>query len=228
MRKSLWIASAVAMLVASVPACANKKFVRAAVGEVNSKVDSLNKTVEDTQDRTKKNEVRIGQVDQKAEAAADSATSAAAAANAAAAAARDAGTKVTAVDSRVAAVEKAAKRLLLEVTLNEDQGNFKSGKAELPDAAKARIDQVINQLKADPKSVYIEIEGHTDNTGDAESNHKLGLERAESVRRYIYEQHQVPLNRISVISYGEDKPVAPNKTAEGRAQNRRVVLRMLS
>jgi outer membrane protein OmpA-like peptidoglycan-associated protein len=48
------------------------------------------------------------------------------------------------------------------------------------------------------------------------------------VKRYLYEQHQVPLHKINVISYGEDKPVAPNNNREGRAQNRRVVVRILS
>ena len=59
-------------------------------------------------------------------------------------------------------------------------------------------------------------------------NKRLGLERAENVKRYLYEQHQVPLHKINVISYGEEKPIAPNKTRDGRAQNRRVVIRVLA
>ena len=53
-------------------------------------------------------------------------------------------------------------------------------------------------------------------------------ERAENVKRYLYEHHQVPLHKINVISYGEEKPVAPNKTKAGRAQNRRVVIKVLT
>ena len=87
---------------------------------------------------------------------------------------------------------------------------------------------MIDQLKADPKAIYIEIEGHTDNVGSHQVNERIGLERAEAVKRYIFEQHQVPLHKMNVISYGEDKPVAPNKTKDGRAQNRRVVIRVLS
>ncbi len=168
MRHSLCIVPVLALAITVVPGCASKKFVRTSVGEVNSKVDSVKTTVEETQQRTTKNEERIGQVDQKAEAAATSAAAAGNAANAAAAAAKDANAKAAAVDSRVAAVEQASRRLLLEVTLSEDQGNFQSSKAELPDSTKSRIDQVINQLKTDPKGVYIEIEGHTDNVGPAE------------------------------------------------------------
>jgi outer membrane protein OmpA-like peptidoglycan-associated protein len=87
---------------------------------------------------------------------------------------------------------------------------------------------MIEQLKANPQNVFIEIEGHTDNIGDTAINERLGLDRAEAVKRYLYEQHQVPLHKINVISYGEAKPVAPNNTRAGRAQNRRVVVRVLS
>ena len=74
----------------------------------------------------------------------------------------------------------------------------------------------------------IEIEGHTDNVGGKEYNEQLGLERAEAVKRYLYEQHQVPLHKMNVISYGEDKPAAENRTRDGRAQNRRVVIKVLA
>jgi peptidoglycan-associated lipoprotein len=221
MRKSLFAASILALSVAVAPACATKKFVRTQVGEVNTKVDTLSGSLEETQERTRKNEERIGTVDQKAEAAGKSAADARTAADAAAAAAKEVG-------SRVEAVDKYNRRLVYEVTLSEDQGNFKFGRTDLPDTAKARIDEVINQLKADPKGVFIEIEGHTDNVGPKEVNDRIGMERAEAVKRYIYESHQVPLHKINVISYGEDKPVAPNKTRDGRAQNRRVVIRVLS
>ncbi len=122
----------------------------------------------------------------------------------------------------------ASRKLLFEVTLNEAQGNFKSGKVDLPDEAKARLDAVVGQLKADTRNVFIEIEGHTDNVGGPELNQRLGLERAEAVKRYLYEQHQVPLHKMNVISYGEDKPVSPNNNRTGRAENRRVVVKVLS
>ena len=127
----------------------------------------------------------------------------------------------------VTAVETRGRRLIYEVTLSEDQGNFVFGGAALPDAAKARLDQMVNQLKTDPKGIFIEIEGHTDNVGTTVYNEHLGLERADVVKRYLYEQHQVPLHKINVISYGEDKPVAPNTTRAGRGLNRRIVVRVL-
>ena len=228
MRKSLIAASMLAVTVAVAPACATKKFVRTEVGGVNSKVDTLTGTVEETQERTRQNAERIGAVDQKAEAAAKSATDARSAADAAAAAARAADAKVATVGGRVEEVAAANRRLVYEVTLSEDQGNFKFGKTDLPDEAKARLDAIVTQLKADPKGIYIEIEGHTDNVGSTTLNERLGMERAETVKRYLYEQHQVPLHKINVISYGEEKPVAPNNNRQGRAQNRRVVVRILS
>ena len=227
MRKSL-LADLLALTVAVAPACATKKFVRGEVGNVNTKVDTLTGTVEETQERTRRNEERIGAVDEKAEAAGKSATSARAAADAAAASAKEVDGKVVTVNNRVTAVEAASRRLIYEVTLSEDQGNFAFNKALLPDEAKARLDKMVSDLKADPKGIYIEIEGHTDNRGTPEINEKIGMERAEAVKRYLYEQHQVPLHKINVISYGEEKPVAPNNTKDGRAQNRRVVVKVLS
>jgi len=111
--------------------------------------------------------------------------------------------------------------------LSEDQGNFKFGKKDLPDEAKAKLDEMMQQLKADPKGAFFEIAGYTDSVGDKAYNEKLGLERAETVKRYLYEQHQIPLHKMNVISYGEENPVAENKTKAGRAQNRRVVIRVL-
>jgi len=223
-QKMLMAIPIVAIAVGSTTACATKKFVRTSVGEVNGKVDSLGRSVEETQERTRQNEGKITDVDQRAQAAAAAAKTAADTANSAAMAAD---TKAAAAGDRAEAVDKASKRLVFEVVLSEDQGNFKFGKKDLPDEAKAKLDEVVNQLKADPKGAFFEIEGYTDNIGSAEMNEKLGLERAEAVKRYLYTQHQIPLHKMNVISYGEENPVAPNKTKAGRAQNRRVVIKIL-
>ena len=228
MANKLYAVSVLALAVAVAPACASKKFVRTEVGNVNSKVDTLSGSLEETQERTRKNEERIGAVDTKAEAGGRSAQEARGAADAAAQSARQVNTRVDQVQTELNTAVASSRKLVYEVTLSEDQGQFKSGKFELPDTAKARLDEVIGQLKSDTKNVFIEIEGHTDNVGDKAFNETLGLERAETVKRYLYEQYQIPLHRISVISYGMDKPVADNKTKDGRAQNRRVVIRVLN
>jgi peptidoglycan-associated lipoprotein len=227
MRKMFLAVPIVVFAIGGSTACATKKFVRTSVGEVNDKVDSLGKSLEETQERTRQNEAKIADVDKNTQAAQQAARAAddkAVAANSAAsAAANTANTAVTKADE----VDKASKKLVFEVVLNEDQGNFKFGKTALPDEAKARLDEMINQIKADPKGAYFEIEGHTDDVGDKTVNERLGMERAEAVKLYLYEQHQIPLHKMNVISYGEDKPVAPNKTKAGRAQNRRVVIKVL-
>jgi outer membrane protein OmpA-like peptidoglycan-associated protein len=225
MKKLVFAVPVLALAVSGTTACATKKFVRTNVGEVNEKVDTLARSVEENQERTMANETRIGEVDQRTAAADQKAAQAGQRADAAYTAAE---AVKTSSEARADAIEKAARRLVYEVVLSEDKGNFKFGKAVMPDEAKAEIDTLVQQLKAEPKGAYIEIEGHTDAAGSKEGNYKLGLDRAENVKRYLYEQHQVPLHRINVISYGEEKPIAPNKTKDGRAQNRRVVIKVLA
>ena len=229
MRKSLIAATLLALSVAIAPACATKKYVRTEVGNVNSKVDTLSGTVEQTQSRIQQDEGKIGDVDKKAEAAGTAAQGAQNTANAANAAARAASTHADDLNTKLTADVQAGRKLMYEVTLNDAEGNFKFGSKDLPDDAKAKIDQLVGQLKGQQgKDIYIEVEGHTDNVGSKEGNYQLGMQRANAVRDYLYSQHQIPLHKINVYSYGEDKPVAPNNTKEGRAQNRRVVIRVLS
>jgi outer membrane protein OmpA-like peptidoglycan-associated protein len=216
------------VVMVGLPACATKGFVRNRVGEVNGKVDNLTTSVEQTQERTRKNETAISDVDQKAQAANAAAGQAQNAANAAGTDARAANTRAGEAASKADDIDKASKRLVYTVVLSEDEGQFKFGKTDLPDEAKAKLDDLVNKLKADPNGAYFEIEGHTDSIGGKEINEKVGLERAEAVKRYLYEHHQIPLHKMNVVSYGMEKPVASNKTKDGRAQNRRVVIRVLA
>jgi outer membrane protein OmpA-like peptidoglycan-associated protein len=227
MSKVLSTITLVGLVAVGLPACATKKFVRQGVGEVNKKVDALGQSVEETQERTKRNEGAIADVDKKAQSAQGAADQARQAANAAGNDAKVAANRANEVGVRTDALDKASKRLVYEVVISEDQGQFKFGKVDLPDQAKARLDEMVTKLKADPNGAWFEIEGHTDAIGGKDINEKIGLERAEAVKRYLFEQHQIPLHKMNVISYGMDKPVASNKTKEGRAQNRRVVIRVL-
>jgi len=225
MRNSLMTVGVIVTALSVAPACATKKFVRTSVGEVNDKVTSQGKTLEETQERVRVVEGRVTETDAKATAEGESASKA----NAAAA---DAANKATEVgrtaETRAAGIEAETRKLIFETVLSEDRGQFKLGKFELPEDATAALDNMVNQLKTDKKALWVEIEGHTDATGDKMMNEKLGLARAEAVKRYLYEHHQIPLHKINVISYGEEKPVAPNNTKDGRAQNRRVVIKVLA
>jgi len=203
------------------PACATKGYVNKSVANVNGKVESLSRSVEETQERTKANEAKINTVDLKAgtaQTAADNARQAAA----------DADARAGMADAKAVALDAASRKLVYSVVLSADEGNFALGKWALPDTAKTRIDELVARVKAEPQVVYFEIEGHTDSTGPKTFNDRLGLERADAVKRYLHDQHQVPLHKINVISYGAEKPVAPNKTKTERAQNRRVVINVLS
>ena len=225
MRNSLFMVGVFAVSLGVAPACATKKFVRTSVGEVNDKVGTMGKSLEETQERVRTAEGRIGEVDSKAGAAADSASKA----NAAAADAANRAVEVgKTAETRSAGIEAETRKLIFTTVLSEDRGQFKLGNAELPEDAALALDNMVNTLKTDKKAVWVEIEGHTDNVGDAKYNESLGLMRAEAVKRYLYEKHQVPLHKINVISYGEQKPVAPNNTRDGRSQNRRVVIKVLA
>jgi len=221
MKKVVLAVPLLALALGGTTACATKKFVRGEVGQVNDKVDTLSRSLEETQERTRANETKITEVGQAAAAADQKA-------QAAGQQAQQANTAAAAVNTRADAIEKASKRIVYEVVLNEEKGNFKFGQAAVPENVGPELDQLVSQLKANPNGAYIEIEGHTDNTGPKDINYKLGLDRAENVKRYLYETHQVPLHKINVISYGEEKPVGENKTRDGRAQNRRVVIKVIA
>lgn len=227
MRKSLVGILMFACAVSGASACATKGFVRTEVSKVNSKTDTLGQSLEQTQERLRQTEGRVGEVDSKATAAQQSADKANQAAAAADQRAGAAGESARMAGEKADAVDKSTKRLMYTVVLNQDEGGFAFNKADLPDEAKAKIDEMVKQIIADPKGAYFEIEGHTDNVGPKDVNARIGEERAEAVKRYLYTQYQIPLHRMNVISYGQEKPVGDNKTKEGRAQNRRVVIKVL-
>lgn len=186
--------------------CATKKYVAAEVGEVNTRVDGVQSQVEDAQTKIKAHEGRISKNEQDTAAASKTAQEA--------------------LDRAVAAGRLAEGKLLYETVLSDDKVKFGFDKAELSAEAKAALDAFAAQLKTENKNVYIEVQGHTDNVGGELYNEKLGKQRAEAVEEYLAKQG-IPLFRIESISYGESEPVADNKTREGRAQNRRVVLVVL-
>ncbi len=124
--------------------------------------------------------------------------------------------------------DRAARgRLLWSVTLSDDQVKFSFNHADLSDAAQGMLDDLCQKVKSYGKAVYVEIEGHTDNTGTDEYNYTLGLRRASAVRDYMHQGGGIPLHAINTISLGETSPVADNSTSEGRSQNRRVVVQVL-
>ena len=100
--------------------------------------------------------------------------------------------------------------------------NFDTGKSTIKPESKPIIAQIVQMLKANPK-LNIGVEGHTDNVGNPKSNKTLSDERAKSVVAAIVAQG-IDAKRLSAAGYGQDKPIADNKTEDGRAKNRRVEL----
>jgi peptidoglycan-associated lipoprotein len=118
-------------------------------------------------------------------------------------------------------------KVVFQETFKEDRIKFKVNKYELNKDAQTALDEFAAKVKALNEQYYIEIQGHTDDTGGRKLNDELGERRADEVRRYLSRTAQLPLNRMSTISYGDTLPAASNKTKKGRAENRRVVIVVL-
>ena len=130
--------------------------------------------------------------------------------------------------ARANAAHKLAEgKFLYEVVLSDDSMKFPTDEDALSPEAEARLAELTQRLKDENRNVYLEIQGLTDATGDEDNNQQLGEARAEAVRRFL-SRDGIALNRMATISYGEEAPVAPNDTPEGRAQNRRVAIVVLS
>lgn len=188
-------------------ACATKKAVKKEVARIDQQVASLSTAVEADESRIKEQDSKLGQHDQQI-----------------ATLSRE---SQEALQRAMSAEKLAQGKLLYEVTLTDDSVKFDFDKASLKPNGKEVLDNLVNSLKASNQSVYIEIQGHTDSVGPKDYNEKLGLERAEAVRRYLSEEG-IPLHRMNVISYGEERPVVKNNTKENRKENRRVVIQVLA
>ena len=102
---------------------------------------------------------------------------------------------------------------------------FDFARSDLTDDARHKLRDVVAQMTTGA-AISFAVEGHADAIGSERYNQQLGLERAEAVKRELAEQLHVAPDRIEIMSYGETQPAAPNSTEEGRAQNRRVVIKV--
>jgi outer membrane protein OmpA-like peptidoglycan-associated protein len=132
------------------------------------------------------------------------------------------------------AVKKAAEKPVVKNVLKEldEKGfidiygiNFDIGKAIVKPESYPIIEQITNYLKENP-TTRILIEGHTDNTGSDALNQSLSEKRAQSIKAEIVKRG-IDAGRMETIGYGASKPVADNKTAAGKTQNRRVTIKKL-
>ena len=202
---------AVSIIAIGTTGCATKKYVRNETTAVQTRVEehmtAMETQIEDAQNRLANHDQALTEQGIEIEKAS--------------------GTALDALERAKAAGKLAEGKLLYEVVLNSDKVTFPFEKADLTDDSKVALDSVAQQLKAENKNVYVEIQGHTDSSGAEATHLALGERRAEAVRRYLNMEHGIPLHRMSVISYGESSPVVDNDSRENRAQNRRVSLVVL-
>jgi outer membrane protein OmpA-like peptidoglycan-associated protein len=215
--------------------CATRKYVRQEAGNVESKLDTK---INETNTKVTETGERIDAVDRRAQQgiqAADSkatqaqqtasaadqkATNAQRTADGANQAVQQANNRITTVEREIAGMDQyTAAGPASTVT-------FKNGSSVLSAEAKKTLDDVANQVSNMKGGYMLEVQGYTDSRGSESFNNGLSDRRAEAVKRYLVTKN-VQLMRISIVGEGKSNPVADNKTAKGRAENRRVEIRIL-
>lgn len=113
------------------------------------------------------------------------------------------------------------------LTLTEGMVLYSYEQPDLTARGKAALDELIARARPQLPYIFIEIIGYSDDYSLNSQNRRIALDRAESVRRYLFEVGGIPLHRMSTISYGDLKPIASNDSIEGRSRNRRVMIQVL-
>jgi outer membrane protein OmpA-like peptidoglycan-associated protein len=218
--KAMTVASiAVAVLIGN--ACATKKYVRNRVNERATPLESRTGELEETSRRSTQDIGRLGRDVEDVRQRTDRAQGQA---DRAASSAEQANTRVTGVEQSVSDLRSNLDKYTVQKTVTVQ---FQAGKSELSPEATASLDELASQIK-DRNGFLLEIEGFASSEGKADLNERLSQARSEVVKRYMAEHHNVPLFRMSLIGMGTSRPVAPNETREGREQNRRVQVRLLT
>lgn len=183
--------------------------------------------VDPVENRVGTAENRISQVEQNAERLSGQIDELAAVSNAARGGAKAAQATADAAVAGVNATNERISALDDYVVQDTSAINFRTNSAVLSADAKEQLDGVATRA-LNAKGYVIEISGYTDSTGSIQKNRVLSQRRADAVVRYLAENHRIPLRRIvTPFGYGETQSVAENNTREGRAQNRRVEVKIL-
>ena len=204
--------------------CSTKNYVRSQTAPLVQKTNELddataanNRSIQGTNERA---QAGIKQAQQSADTATQNATAANQAATQAQGTAKEAVNRADSLASVVSNLDNYKQIGNISV-------NFAFDKSDLSKEEKAQLDTLGAQL-ASAKSYILEVTGGTDSVGNAEYNYQLSQRRAESVVQYLAAKFNVPAHKFYLIGIGKDEEVATNKTAAGRAQNRRVQVQVLS
>jgi outer membrane protein OmpA-like peptidoglycan-associated protein len=215
---------AASLVVLGASGCATKNYVRTQTAPLVEHTDQL-------EAKTAENNKEIHSVDDKAQAGISKAQSSADAANqnaqGATKAAGDAQTAAVDAVHRADSLDSVIKGLDSYKSVANVTVTFGFDKAVLTKDDKAQLDTFAAQLGA-AKSYILEVTGGTDSIGPAQYNYDLSQRRADAVVQYLAAKYGIAAHRFYLIGIGKDKEVAPNNTAEGRKQNRRVEIQLLT
>lgn len=214
----------VALAVAGATGCATKNYVHNQTAPLIEHTNQLD-------EKTSANNRQIHDVDDRAQAgikqAQGAANSASQNAQNAAKSAADSESAANNVVHRADSLDSVIKGLDNYKPVSNVAVTFGFDKAVLTKEDKEQLDAFAAQLGS-AKSYILEVTGGTDSVGPAQYNYELSQRRADAVVQYLASKYAVPAHRFYLIGIGKDKEVAPNTTAEGRKQNRRVEVQLLS
>jgi OmpA-OmpF porin, OOP family len=204
--------------------CATKNYVRKEMGPTVDKVNELDtltaKNTNAIRDVDARAQQGIAGVNSKAQEVDQKASSAGQRAN-------DAQTLASNAVNRADQLGNVVANLDNYKPVAEASVHFGFDKADLTKKAKEALDQLAAEIP-NTKGYIVELVGGTDSVGDKQYNYELSKRRAAAVIQYLASQHGVPAHKIYVIGIGEDKAVAENNTVQGRRENRRVDVRLMS
>jgi outer membrane protein OmpA-like peptidoglycan-associated protein len=223
MKRILLAVFAVGVLVFSV-GCASKNYVKQQTAPTINKIDELDvvtaqttRGIHDLDQRTQQGiqgvDAKAGTADQKAIAARQQADQAQQLASTANSGVNDLTNRVVNLDNYHPVTEAAV--------------HFGFDKAVLSAKDKQQLDDIGAQIP-NVKGYIVEIEGRTDSVGNPEYNYGLSQRRADAVTQYLVSKYSVPAHKVFIIGLGKDAPVEENRSAKGRAENRRVDVRLMT
>jgi OmpA-OmpF porin, OOP family len=235
-RKSAVVGIVILAGILVLSGCASRKYVRQqtaalepAIQEATNGVKENAERIDAVDRRAQQGITAAGAADQKATAAQKTADGATQAAQAADRKADTANQGVQTANNRINTLETTVKNININDNYTESSKQsvtFAVNSAALNNEGKSALDKVAADVNGLRTGYMVELQGFTDGTGGEQYNIGLSQRRAESVERYLVSKG-VPLYRLSIVGLGKENPVADNKSRQGRAQNRRVEIRVL-
>ena len=244
MNTKLILAGALVLSVAGT-GCATKKYVAKTMAPIETRVTTIEgkdvdqdkkltsqgQEIDEVRTHVSRSDEKIADADAKAQRGVDTA---AAAQKTALEASNQANNAMTAAnngrDQAIAQVNDVARKMESSMKMKmaaSEKVLFATNQSTLNDEAKAALDEFASKLQGKDRYL-VEIQGFTDKTGSADINATLSQRRAETVARYLVNEHQIPLHQVNMLGSGYAQAVGDDSTRDGRKQNRRVEVRLFT